>query len=84
MIELAIEKMRSADQGKMGEGLGKIAELSTPAVKLLGEETQMVGVAQALFHLQLSVLEATGARQTFDIPEHARGEGAIGTPETIA
>ena len=61
----------------MGEGLREITELTATLIQFLGKQAQVIGSTHALAHRKMRLVEPTGARQAFNVPERAGSEGAL-------
>jgi hypothetical protein len=78
-----VEVVGSADEGEVGKGLGKVAEVFTTWSEFLGIEPEVIGIAEGLVEQESGLLEIAGTGDALDVPERAHGEGAFVAAESV-
>src|ERR1035441_1682362 len=78
-----IQRPRGANEGNVGKGLRKVAQMLAARPQLFRVETEMIGVAQSLFKDQARLLHIARPRQAFDIPERAHGKRPLVARQSI-
>src|SRR4051812_43767977 len=82
LVELFIQIVSRADQGKMRECLRKVPKLFPVGSQLLRVKTHVVRIAQSFLKIQSGLFHIARAGKTFDIPERTHGKSSLMTAKS--
>src|SRR5215203_2438896 len=81
--ERTVEVEGGADEGKVREGLGEVAQSFATRPDLLGVEAEVVSVAEHLLEDEPGFIEPARAGERLDEPERAQAERAFRPHEAV-
>src|SRR5918997_3419388 len=78
-----VEIVSGTYQRQMRECLGEVSEMLARGSELLGEQPEVVGVAEHFLEQEARLREVARARQAFDVPEAAHVERAFAAEQAV-